>query len=235
MELSPTTAIPRAMPSSLPSVAAYLRELPRGLDSYPDVALKGSVLLSLRNHPAFLDLAGRGDLPVSVARLVTEPPTATTWVPEVYFNVLMAGFYDLVFREVGGLPAYEAWVGEQNFKLMRTPLYRMLFAFQGPERLMRAAATRWSAFRIGTTLAVTRTDATSADLRLVYPPNLQPASALHAFSGAFRAAMRVARVHVETLTFEAERGVMARWHVEWSDFDRSSEPLIPMAPPTPEA
>ncbi len=204
------------MPSSFASVDTYLATLPSGLESYPDATVKGSVLRAMRTHPACVALATHRGLPPAIARLVADPPTMTSWIPEVPFNVMMAGLYDHAFRDQGGFPAYEAWVCEQNVKLFYAPFYRALFAVVGPQRLLSAVGARWGAFRRGSALSVTRSDATSADLRLVFPHHLEAPTALHAFSAAFRAAMRVARVRASSITFVSD-GSSADWHLEWSE------------------
>jgi hypothetical protein len=199
----------------LPTLERYLGELPLGVDSHPEAGVKGSVLRSLQHHPAFESIVRHPGLPAPVAQLLREPPTATTWVPEVHFNTAMTALYDVVFRDDGGLPRYEMWVAEENVKLLSTPLYQILFAVVGAQRLLAAAPARWAAFRRGSTLSLLRSEKQIAELRLVYPRNLESAVSLHGFAGAFRAAARVARADVQSVTVTPELGVSARFTIAW--------------------
>jgi hypothetical protein len=201
--------------SVLPSVDEYLGALPHGIGAYPEAAVKGSVLLSLGKHAVFQELASHPGLPSEAARLVTDPPTKTTWVPEVVFNTLMCGFYDLTYRSRGGLEAYEAWVAAQNLRLFNDQIYRILFRVAGPERLLASVAARWGAFRRGSTLTIVKSAARSAELRLVFPRNLEPITALHSFSGAFRAALQAAGAKQQAAFLTPELGVSARWRLQW--------------------
>ena len=201
--------------NNLPTVDAYLACLPEGIASYPDAAVKGSVLASRRNHPGFDQLLKDGNLPEPAVRLLRDPPTATSWVPEVAFNTVMAALYDVVFRENGGPAAYEEWSAEQNARLLRTPLYRILFAVVSPERLLVAASARWAAFRRGTSVAVLDHDRSTMSFRLTCPPNLYPPVGLHAFSAAFRAATQAAGGRVTVIQWTAESPAAVRWHIEW--------------------
>jgi hypothetical protein len=204
-----------ALDDPLPSVEHYLRDLPDGIDSYPDVAVKGSVLVSMLGHPGFAALSRHPGLPAPALGLIAHPPTATSWVPEVHFNVTMAGFYDVVFRDKGGFEPYEAWVVTQNMKLFSTALYRVLFAVMSPQRLLTSVSLRWGAFRRGTTLTLLHGGPGFAEVRLTYPRNLEPPTALYSFSGAFRAAARAAHGEVTSMTMTTELGVSTRWHLEW--------------------
>jgi hypothetical protein len=156
----------------LPSVEDYLGTLPLGIDSHPEAQVKGSLLHSLRGHPGFDELGRHPDLPREARRLLTEPPTSTTWISEVHFSVLMAGFFDQVFREKGDLTAYETWVCEQNARLFRSAPHRILFALASPSRALAGVPARWGAFHRGSTLTLVRSDAKSAEVRLTYPRNL---------------------------------------------------------------
>lgn len=198
---------------SLPTVDTYLASLPAGIDSYPDALVKASTLAIFKNHLALLDLVQHA--PPEAGRLITDAPTVTSWVSEVHFNVLNATFYDLVFREHGGFTALEEWATEQNVKLLGNPLYRILFAAVGPKRLINSVSMRWSVFRRGTTLSVVGTEAKSVEVELVFPTHLEPATTLSAFTGVFRATMRIARVDAVSVALTDYGETSARWRIEW--------------------
>jgi len=198
---------------SLPAVETYLASLPAGIDSYPEIVVKASVLAIFKNHIAMPDLVHQA--PPQAARLLTDATTVTSWVPEVHFNVLAAAFYDLVFRDRGGFAALEGWATDQNVKLLGNPLYRVLFAAIGPKRLIHSVSVRWSVFRRGTALAVVRAAAKEVEVELTFPKRLEPPTTLYAFSGVFRAAMRIARVDAVSVTLTDERETSARWQIAW--------------------
>jgi hypothetical protein len=203
------------MAAPYPTVNAYLARLPAGVDSHPDVVVKASLLRALLGHPAFERIRADAQLPPPAHQILVTPPTATSWLPVAHFNVLLAAMYDVAYRDIGGWPAYEVWTAEQYRLLLMTPLYRVLFAVMGPERLLASAASRWGLFRKGTHLAVVRQQVHAVDLRLTFPANLEPPCGLHSLSGAFRAAIRAAGADATVVEWTVESASAAAWHIEW--------------------
>lgn len=174
-------------PGKLPSLSSYLERLPRGLDSYPDVVVKASVY---RDSLASLSLDDcLGVLPDELRELVTHPLPVTAWVPEVRSLSILIAVRDRHFPQTeAGVDAYEEWVFERNYRLLRRPLYRALFMLLSPERLISGVERRWSAFRRGTSLRVVERSEGRADLAITHPENLFDHTVRRGMCGAFRAA-----------------------------------------------
>lgn len=174
---------------AFPSLDRFVEALPHGLDSYPDALAKAAIL---RHALSDVRLPEPDALPPALARLITDRPALTAWVPEVHFNAMMLAIYDCEFAANGGLARYERWAHERNRKLLRSPLYRILFLVVSPDRLLRGAEKRWSAFRRGTTLHVVEHTDTSAKLTFHYPPKLQTELSMLGLAIALRAALETA-------------------------------------------
>lgn len=133
------------------SAQDYLDGLPDGLDSYPHCVAKASLLShALRSRTIS---PPPGSLPEPVRRLIEQPPPGSTWISEVAFNAAVLAMYDEAF---GGddLPGFGDWVCDFNRQLFVNPLYRVLFAFVSPSRLVSLSASRWSAFHRGSNISV---------------------------------------------------------------------------------
>lgn len=164
-------------PSGL--LAAYLERLPRGLASHPEAQVKGSVVRALVSTSPIA--VPRDALPPELLLLVDDPPLPNAWVHEV--AVLALG---LAFEERMPPAEHEAWVESRNRKLLTNPLYRILFAAIGPERLLTGLSNRWSAFRRGSSIEVTERRPGWVALTLTYPPHLHSPETLHNFAVSFR-------------------------------------------------
>ncbi|HVY47175.1 MAG TPA: DUF2378 family protein [Minicystis sp.] len=192
----------------LPTVDAYLRSLPGGIDAYPECCTKASVLREALLRPIPPDV----DLPAELRALVARPPPVTAWIPEVHHNALMLALYDVHF---GGLDAFLAWVLEGNRRLFARPLYRALFFVLSPERLFVGAELRWGTFRKGSTLRVEERGDKRAVLRVVAPARLHMAQSIRGLGMAFQAAAERAGaedVHVD-VPFSSETD--ATYRIDW--------------------
>jgi hypothetical protein len=195
-------------------VDEYVARLPDGLASYPEATVKGSVVLAHCVHPAFRDVQRDTTVPAEARHLLEEPPTRTTWVAEAHFNALMAALYDRTFRTTGGYEAYEAWVTAQSRKLFETNLYRILFVFVSPERLLAATANRWAAFHRGTTLDLVKKGDKRFEVELKAPAHLYSPMAFHGFSGAFRAAVLAAGGIIASIEWTPRSPSAVRWSLQ---------------------
>jgi hypothetical protein len=162
------------------ALAAYLSALPAGLASHPQCQVKGSVLRGLfESTPVPFP---RAILPPQLVSLVDDPPLPTDWISEVHFVALMTAHESQLTAS-----AHERWVYERNQRLLRSPLYAVLFRVVGPSRVFSGMANRWRAFRRWTELTRIDQGDRHAAVELRYPTNLYSESALVNVCGAFRA------------------------------------------------
>lgn len=194
-----------------PTLDAYLDQVPRGFDSFPSCLIKASVIRdALNNKP----LADDPSLPAPIRAFLQNPPPVSSRVPEVLSNAMLLTLYDVHFGALGRQAAWD-WMHAATYKLLRTPLYRILFAVLSPERLLSGLAQRWQAFRRGSELIMTDKNAGSARLKLVFPAGLHTDLTLDLLSAAIQAAIDCSgarSVNVEVQARSAGEAVFAcRW------------------------
>jgi hypothetical protein len=197
-----------------PTVARYLEGLPKGIASYPEAMVKGSVLRATFADAGFTPEPGA--LPGELERYALDPPAIGAWVPETFHSSLVAAIFDVRFREQGGMPAFEEWAYERNRRLFRSPLYRVLFFVVRPERVFIGVQNRWAAFHRGSVLEVVAEKPIQRTVRLSHPPHLFSEHALHTFAAAFRAAGEAAGLHQVRTRCDRERPDATLYTVDWS-------------------
>jgi hypothetical protein len=200
----------------LPSVAEYLARLPNAETSYPHATVKAAVTRAMIETTSLAEDLRPGDVPDPILELVHRPPTVNQWLPEVFHGVLGAATYDTMFRDHGGMPAFRAWVLDGNRKLLRGPLYRVLFLVLSPERIFLAAGRRWEAFHRGSTLRVLEHTARDARARLTYPPGLFGELSCNAFAGAFTAAAEAAGAKDVVTRAQIESDTSTLYSTSWN-------------------
>ncbi|NUP06204.1 MAG: hypothetical protein HOW73_09115 [Polyangiaceae bacterium] len=144
---------------------AYLARLPVGLASYPDCAIKGSILRTVleRKPPSRLLSA----LPPELHGLVETPPASSAWVPEVHFRALQRVIIDEHFDDD---EAWLSWSYETQKELYTSPLYRALFLPLTPPIVVRLGRTLWQRFRRGSTLSPMHVIGSCAEATIFSPP-----------------------------------------------------------------
>jgi hypothetical protein len=202
--------------AALPTVVGYLDKLPRGLESYPQAVIKGSIVRAMLAVSGLSGLLAPGLLPLPVEDLVRHPPGVTDWVPETYYATIVSAVFDLRFRNAGGQAAFESLLLEANRRLLRGSLYRVLFLVLRPARILSGTEKRWATFHRGSCLSVASYNESSARVRLTHPPFLFGDLSLGGFARAFQAALEAAggksaqvfaRIESETSTlYQAEWG-----------------------------
>lgn len=195
-----------------PCVAAYLGRLPAGLDSYPECTAKASLLRDLvDSRPIDPDA---DCVPDGLRALLRTPPPVSSWIPEVAFVTCRMIVYG---RDFGGtdLAGYEAWIHAVNTALLGHALYRVLFAFTSPERLLVGTAKRWSAFHRGTVLSVVEHTPDTALVRIDFPPELYSPEMLHGLAAGLRAAIEVAGARGASTKLASSSPVRGEYWIRW--------------------
>ena len=198
--------------TAFPTLDAYLEQLPHGLDSLPTCLIKASIIRdALSSKPIADDVS----LPVPIRSFLQSPAPVSSLVPEVLSNALLLTLYDVHFAALGRQAAW-GWLHATTYKLLRAPLYRILFAVLAPERLLAGVAHRWQAFRRGTELTIIDKRDGFARLRLVFPAALHTDLTLYLLSAAFQAAVDCSGARDARVEVEARSATEALFACSWS-------------------
>lgn len=170
---------------TLPRLAAYLADLPDGLDSYPECRSKASLHRAFLDEKALPPLAP-GALPEPVRELVEAPAAVSSWIPTVVHHSVLLVVRELCFEDD---ESYCRHAFESQRKIFRGPMYRLLLVAMPVDTVLRGIAYRWKAFHQGTQLEVLERGDGEAHLRLRYPPRLYNELGLLGLASGFRAAL----------------------------------------------
>jgi hypothetical protein len=153
----------------MPRTTAWLAGLPRGLDSYPECLVKGSLLRRLVKSQSLqphLPL-----LPPELLGWFESPPLVSAWVPEVHLFAMLHALRDLVYEE----HALHTFVSAGIERMISSPLYKIMFLVVTPKRLLQGIGRRWDQFHRGTTMTATdREDV--IDVHVDHPAHLYSAT-----------------------------------------------------------
>jgi hypothetical protein len=105
-------------------------------------------------------------LPASILELWRTPPPVSTWVPEVRYRALKLATFDA--QGLSDAAAMELMRGNYR-RLLRNPIYSVLFGLMGAERMLKGAARRWSQFHRGTELALVELGTNEGVVELTTP------------------------------------------------------------------
>lgn len=203
------------MPRSYPTLTRYLSALPDGLASHPEMHAKGSLVRSILTDTPPHRLAVADGLPPRLDDILRSPPSATDWLPETELWALTLAVYDTAFAQNGAEAAYERWVHARNLRLLRSPLYRVLFAVASPERLFTSGAKRVAAFHRGAVIDGVAVSKGKGSFTMKTPPGLLPDLARVGLGAAVRAGLEVAGALDAVVTASAIWPGVLRFDAEW--------------------
>ncbi|MGH1342406.1 MAG: hypothetical protein ACRBN8_12680 [Nannocystales bacterium] len=188
--------------SVLPRVAAYLDQLPGGIDAFPEAEVKYSVVATwLEGHDA---TALVSSLPDAVHPLLQREFPVTRWVPEVHATMVYLGLRERFFESDD---AFVADALERNRTLVNKPMYRILLGLLSKSRAVKGASVTYSQLHRGTELIVVGGD-DHWEVYIVHPPHLVPPILGRCYATAMRAALEVKgyeNVYCKPIAFEPER------------------------------
>jgi hypothetical protein len=165
----------------------YLAKLPRGLDSYPDYQQKAVGYREFLAEVPANEMSALRVLPGPLLDLVERLVPVSNWIPEVHSCALFLAIADLYLESE---ELYLARKLELNRRILRSPLYRVLFLFVTPQGLLgRDLPARWNKFHRGLLLRAVEVGAISAKLRMEFPHHLVPVLQIRAYAGAVQAAV----------------------------------------------
>lgn len=133
------------MPPHYARLGRYIAQLPEGLASFPECEAKASV------HRRVVDYSGLAltGLPPELQRLIDEPPTHSTWIPQCQSLALLLATLDAVNLDQ---EAEVKWIRKASTHVFSSPMYRILMWAATPRTLFKGAHMRWSAFFRGSNL-----------------------------------------------------------------------------------
>ena len=153
--------------ATYPLLAAYIRQLPDGLDSYPDCKSKAVLV---RTAVESVDTRGLPPgLPDPVRTLVEQPPAQGLWLPAVHSDAV---FYAIADRFYPTAEAVHVWSRERTMSGVRSPIYRALTRVAGPWALLKMASKTHGLFQKGTDLRAESSGTKALRLTLTHPPYL---------------------------------------------------------------
>jgi hypothetical protein len=177
---------------------AYVRSLPAGLDSYPQVTQKAH---GLRMSTANSGIERRLDLlPPELRAFIAEAPAPGTWVPEVKVHALLLAIGDVCFGNDDS--RFESLVYETNRRLLGGPVYSILFKLLGPQRISRGASGRWGQMHRNTALHTIETHDQGCVLVLEGPEHHVSLRLGRLYAVALRVAFELSGARA--VTFDAE-------------------------------
>jgi hypothetical protein len=176
--------------SDFPQLDAWIDGLPRGLLSYPECEVKGSILRTMVGEPFFRAMAPR--LPDALRFAIESPPLASQWVPEVHQLGLMLAVADAHFASAGGEAAFLGWGDRASLAMLRSPLYRVVFAVGGPKLLLHGLSRRAQTLRRGTTFDLRDQGEGWAIVDFGFPRGLYTTLLLKARARSMRGALEAA-------------------------------------------
>lgn len=168
-----------------PRVQAYVDALPGGIDAYPDVVVKYSIVETwLEGHDRG---ALRDVLPDEVHPLLEDGVPVTRWVPEVHATCIYLALRELFF------PSDDTFVTDalhRNIRLLEKPMYKILLRVLTPTRAAKGTALAFSQMHRGLKLAVDPQPEAWL-VTLTHPPALVPELLGRCYATALRAALEV--------------------------------------------
>jgi hypothetical protein len=191
-------------------VDAYLRNLPKGLASFPECKAKATLVRTFADH--HIAPSSSEKLPDELVSLLVTPPLPASWVSEVQFMCVTLWARESRFSSD---EAFLSWVRRLNAELFATPLYRMIMWVASPRLLLAGAARRWQQFHRGTRLTVPVQGPGFAEMVIGFPPGLFNELHIRIFGVAFEAGIEAAGgKHCATAAYHLGNGE-ARVRVEW--------------------
>ena len=174
--------------SALPRAARYLRALPDGLDSYPEIQLKGSTARAvIENLPSHANI---NDVPEEVRWMLTNPPPVSGWFPEVHMITLVHVMRDLWFTSE---EQQLEWVHDNIKNLFGGSLYKVLFGLISPMRLAKSSKRAWASLRRGSEREILEMSDNHNLGRVIYPQNCYDSFYMEVIALALKVAYGMSR------------------------------------------
>lgn len=195
---------------SAPRLRGYIEALPAGLASYEACTVKASVTRLF--YEGFGSPSLDHTVPSAIKQLVEDPPPVSVFVSQVLSHA--------TFLAMGDALGYSdeqmvARARELNASLMLGPMYRVLFAFVSPERLLRHVPTRWEAFHRGTSVTIDAVGPTSCKASMLMPAHCSNELLSSMHLTALEVALEAAGAKSVEARLEQATPMVARFSATW--------------------
>ena len=194
-----------------PRAAEYVRELPNGLQSYPECLVFAEGYDGARD--LLNDRGTLGHLPRPVASWLAGE-TGKEWFPEV-----IGVCAEMMVADVLGDQPFIDWAYEDAMKILRGPIIRHLMRVISPTLVVMGAGSRWAATRKGTELRTEpvkrESDRVWTIAYLTFPEGLYPPFYLEILANSFRAGVNCARASGAKSELAFHGPGEARYIVSW--------------------
>lgn len=207
----PSSAVPPQDELTLryPRLADYVRRLPRGLDSYPDVLIK---VLPIRKGLSDKPLPPDPALPPAILRLLTMPLLPSSWASSAAVHGML-----LAIADHHGMSdaQYVQWALVRNRSMLQEKIYHGLLALASPALLLRGASSRWGTFHRGIELVVEHTAAREASATLRFPSFLLNEVLARGLAAGIQAALEASRAKDLRFSVDAVTERSTRLSASW--------------------
>lgn len=191
-----------------PRLAAFVRGLPDGLDSYPEYGTKSALMRSLTTDAI---LRHAPELPESLAALIREPPPLSAWVKQTHAHAIIALARDVLFASDRAF-AQHCYDGQRA--LFSSKIYLLLMRCTSPGRLLATAEKRWLQFNRGCTIR-TEVFEDGAHIWVDHPRGMFEEVSRTALSQAIRATLDLSSARCTEIALVDESPtqteLLARW------------------------
>jgi hypothetical protein len=197
------------LPSRYPRLTDYVRRLPRGLDSYPDVQIK---VLPIRKGLTDKPLPPDPALPPAILRLLTMPLLPSSWASSAAAHGMLLAIAD--YHRMSDAE-YVNWALLRNRLMLQEKIYHGLLALASPSLLLRGASSRWGTFHRGIELVVDHTDAFEASATLRFPSFLLNEVLARGLAAGIQAALEASRAKDLRFSVDAITDRTTRLSASW--------------------
>ncbi|MBI5545871.1 MAG: hypothetical protein HY901_18435 [Deltaproteobacteria bacterium] len=200
---------------TFPRVSAYLKGLPKGLESYPECKAKGAAMRNFMLGAVPPERLTGLDLPAPILSLLHEPPLNSDWVPEVSMWATL-----IAVREILGFDddsSWIAWSERRNTEALNSLVLRLVMKFTSVDLFLPLCGPYWGMLHKGSQLSVAARASHSATFALEYPPGLfneELSSTLLVV--AFRIPLVLANAKDPVLTLASWSPTRATFEGKWS-------------------
>jgi hypothetical protein len=203
-----TDAADAAPLERFPRLAAFVRGLPDGLDSYPEYGTKSALMRSLVTEELVRHAAS---VPDELAELIRNPPPMSAWVKQTHAHAVLVLARDVLFATDRAF-AQHCYDGQRS--LFSSKIYLLLMRCTSPGRLLSTAEKRWSQFNRGCTIR-TEVFADGAHIWVDHPRGIFDQTCRTALSQALRATLDMSSARCTEITLVDESPMqtelLARW------------------------
>ncbi|AKV04142.1 hypothetical protein AKJ09_10805 [Labilithrix luteola] len=187
----------------------YIGRLPQGLDSYPDVRCKASVLRT------FIDTVDLSGFPFDAAPPAVRTLLQTQFLPTVSLaEAQVMGTLHAVSDYLGYDDAATLrWMDDSNGRLLNGRFFRALMSLAAPSILVTMASRQWGHIHRGTRLTTERSNPPKMFLR--FPDHLYDELIARGMATGVRHALSLCRATNPRVEMVSYTPTLVTYHLGW--------------------